>query len=84
MPPRSSDTISVSHLDEAMDRLVWRLYMGRIARSMPITDKTAIKGRRNHQIRARYEAGEGLSELARIYGISKQRVWQLVRSRISR
>ena len=31
MPPRSIDTISVSHLDEAMDRLVWRLYMGRIA-----------------------------------------------------
>ena len=43
MPPRSIDTISVSYLDEAMDRLVWRLYMGRIARSTPITDKTAIK-----------------------------------------
>ena len=78
MPPRSIDTISVSHLDEAMDRLVWHLYMGRIVRSTPITDKTAIKSRRNHHIRARYEAGEGLSELARGYGISKQRVWQIV------
>ena len=62
-----------------MDRLVWHLYMGRIARSMPITDKTAIKSRRNHRIRARYEAGEGLSELAKAYGISRQRVWQIVR-----
>ena len=79
MPPRSIDTISVYHLDEAMDRLVWRLYMGRIARRMPITDKTGIKSQRNHRIRARYEAGEGLSELARIYGISKQRVWQILR-----
>ena len=78
MPPRSIDTISVSHLVEAMDRLVWRLYLGRIARSMPITDKTAIKSRRNDRIRARYEAGEGLSELAQIYGISKQRVWQII------
>ena len=79
MPPRSIDLISVSHLDEAMDRLVWRLYMGRIIRSTPITDKTAIKSRRNDRIRARHEAGEGLSELARIYGISKQRVWQILR-----
>jgi len=79
MPPRSIDTISVFHLDEAMDRLVWRLYMGRISRSTPITDRTAIKSRRNHRIRARYEAEEGLSELARAYGISKQRVWQIVR-----
>ena len=79
MPPRSFDTISVSHLDEAMGRLVWRLYMGRIAQSTPITDKTAIKSRRNHRIQALYEAGEGLSELARVYGISKQRVWQIIR-----
>ena len=78
MPPRSIDTILVYHLDEAMDRLVWRLYMERTVRSAPITDKTAIKSQRNHRIRARYEAGEGLSELARIYGISKQRVWQIV------
>jgi len=55
--------------------------MGRIAGSTPITDKTAIKSRRNHRIRARYEAGEGLSELGRIYGISKQRVWQIVQRR---
>ena len=78
MPPRSIDTISVSYLDEAMDRLVWRLYKGRIAQTIPITDKIAAKRHRNRHIRARYEAGEGLSELARIYGISKQRVWQIV------
>ena len=66
MPPRSIDTISVSHLDDAMDRLVWRLHMGCIAKNMPITDKTATKRDRSRHIRARYEAGEGLSDLARI------------------
>ena len=81
MPPRSIDTISVSHLDEAIDRLVWRLYMGRIPQTTPITDKTASKRNRNRHIRARYEAGEGLSELARVYGISKQRVWEIVQRR---
>ena len=69
MLPRSIDTISVSHL----------VYMGRIARATPITDKTVAKSRRDHRIRSRYEAGEGVSELARVYGISKQRVWQIIR-----
>jgi Mor family transcriptional regulator len=33
---------------------------------------------RRAQIRQRYEKGDRLSELAREYGISPQRVWQIV------
>ena len=39
------------------------------------------KEERNRLIRARHAAGEGLSDLAREYEISPQRVWQIVQSR---
>ena len=38
------------------------------------------KEERNSIIRARHAAGEGLSDLAREYEISPQRVWQIVRT----
>jgi Mor family transcriptional regulator len=36
---------------------------------------------RNHIIRQRFADGEGLSDLAREYGISPQRVYQIVHNR---
>ena len=39
------------------------------------------KEERNRLIRARHAAGEGLSDLAREYEISPQRVWQIVQVR---
>ncbi|MDK3160759.1 helix-turn-helix domain-containing protein [Kamptonema cortianum] len=36
---------------------------------------------RNERIRQRYATGEALSDLAREYGISPQRVYQIVRNR---
>ena len=38
------------------------------------------KEERNRVIRTRHAAGEGLSDLAREYQISPQRVWQIVQS----
>ena len=48
----------------------------------PVTVQQRIyKQERNSLIRARHAAGEGLSDLAREYEISPQRVWQIVQVR---
>ncbi|MFC1959251.1 helix-turn-helix domain-containing protein [Chloroflexota bacterium] len=36
---------------------------------------------RNQAIRARYKTGESLSDLARLFGLSPQRVYQIVRGK---
>jgi Mor family transcriptional regulator len=36
---------------------------------------------RDTRIRERYAAGETISDLARAYGVSAKRVWQIVRAR---
>ena len=47
---------------------------------VPVQQRIYKEGR-NRVIRARHAAGEGLSDLAREYEISPQRVWQIVQSR---
>ncbi|NLF01776.1 MAG: hypothetical protein GX601_12445 [Anaerolineales bacterium] len=39
------------------------------------------KAERNAEIRARYEAGASVSELAAVFGISEQRVSQIIYGR---
>ena len=48
---------------------------------MPQTDHTPKKATRNAEIIARREAGESGAGLARAFGISEQRVNQIVRGR---
>lgn len=36
---------------------------------------------RNQQIQQRYQAGESITEIARIYGVSPQRVHQIVKAK---
>lgn len=43
--------------------------------------KHALQLSRNELIRKRYALGEGLSDLAREYGVSPQRVYQIVHLR---
>jgi hypothetical protein len=43
-----------------------------------VADGTLTTSQRNLLIQMRHAAGEGLSDLAREYGISPQRAWQIV------
>jgi Mor family transcriptional regulator len=48
---------------------------------MPQNDHTPEKADRNAQIIARYEAGETGASIARAFGVSEQRVHQIVHGR---
>ena len=56
-----------------------RLYAGFLLPDKPINRNHFKKSERNAEIIARHAAGEGLSDLARYYGLSPQRVSQIVR-----
>ena len=47
----------------------------------PQTDGTKPKPKRNAEIRARYATGETVPELANAYGISEQRIHQILRGK---
>ena len=49
----------------------------------PQNDLVPEKAERNAEIRARYKAGESVSELAAAFGISEQRVSQIIHGRRS-
>lgn len=55
----------------AIRRFVRRLY--------PALQPRLTKQQRDVLIRARHTAGEALSDLAREFGISPQRAWQIVK-----
>jgi Mor family transcriptional regulator len=57
------------------------LYIGQKLPIYPLTDYTPSKVERNHQIRVRYTKGESVIALAEAYGISQQRVSQIVRGK---
>jgi hypothetical protein len=47
----------------------------------PQNDLVAAQTERNEEIRARYEAGETGASIAQMFGISEQRVNQIIRGR---
>jgi Mor family transcriptional regulator len=55
------------------------LYLGIILPSHPVNKITPSKDKRNAEIKARHRAGDSLSTLAEMFGISSQRVSQIVR-----
>ena len=57
------------------------LYLGIVLLPYPISKVTPQKHVRNAEIRARHHAGESLSTLAEAFGISEQRVHQIVQGR---
>lgn len=69
----------LDHLDVAVEGIIRRLYFGLPLPSRLISDKHVSKSDRNRTIRARYEAGETLEQIARVFGISTQRVHQIVK-----
>jgi Mor family transcriptional regulator len=56
-------------------------YYGRLLPTAPVSNGTPKKGDRNADIRARHQQGESVATQAEIFGISEQRVWQILRGR---
>jgi Mor family transcriptional regulator len=47
----------------------------------PVSDGTTPKCARNAEIRARHEKGESIATLAEVFGITEQRIWQILNER---
>jgi len=67
--------------EEAISALVNRLYPGSPPPSTPLSQGTPKKVNRNAEIRTRYAAGMSVPDLAREFGISKNRVYQILRGK---
>ena len=65
-------------LEAAIQTILTRLYAGFSFPDKPINQNHVKKSARNTEIRTRFAAGEGLSDLAREYGLTPQRVYQIV------
>jgi hypothetical protein len=75
------DTSVFEQLRYAARGMMVELYAGIILPSRPISKITPPKHARNAEIRARHRAGESLSALADVFGISEQRVHQIAQGR---
>jgi Mor family transcriptional regulator len=47
----------------------------------PVSDGTSPKCARNAEIRARHKEGESIATLAKAFGITEQRIWQILNDR---
>ena len=56
-------------------------YRGLILSQSPVSDGTVPKCARNAEIRARHRKGESIRTLAEVFGISEQRIWQILNDR---
>jgi Mor family transcriptional regulator len=56
-------------------------YRGLELPQSPISDGTSTKCKRNAEIRARHKNGESIATLAEVFGISEQRIWQILNER---
>jgi Mor family transcriptional regulator len=56
-------------------------YRGLELPHFPVSDGTSLKCKRNAEIRTRHKNGESIATLAEVFGISEQRIWQIIYSR---
>jgi Mor family transcriptional regulator len=56
-------------------------YRGIYLPQSPVSDGAFRKCARNIEIRARHKKGESIATLAEVFGISQQRVWQILNDR---
>jgi Mor family transcriptional regulator len=75
------NTSVFEQLRYAARRLMVELYAGILLPSYPVSKLTPKKQTRNAEIRARHRAGASLSTLAETFGISEQRIHQIVQGR---
>lgn len=81
MPHRGLEIPSFPKLLFAMVFATAISYYGQVLPQAPISNSTPAKCARNAEIRARYKQGESGTTLAEVFGISEQRVWQIVQGR---
>jgi hypothetical protein len=82
VPHRGRDATSVfEQLRYAARRLMLELYLGMLLPHKPVSHRTLANCERNEEIRRRHQRGESLSTLADVFGLSEQRIWQIVNSR---
>lgn len=77
----TADGSFVFPLENAISRLVNRLYGGSPLPTSLQSQATPKQIERNAEIRGKYEAGISVPDLAKEYGISKKRVYQILRGR---
>jgi Mor family transcriptional regulator len=63
--------------------MIVELYLGLLLPQQPISHITPAKCERNEEIRHRHRRGESLASLAEVFGISEQRVSQIVQGKRS-
>jgi hypothetical protein len=64
----------------ASEGIVGILYLKRLPPKKPQSNKTPKRFERNDAIRTRFAQGETVADLARDYGISVQRIHQILRA----
>ena len=72
---------SVHSLEDAAQRILNLLYGDQPPSKFPISNLTPKKTRRNQELRQRYADGESVPDLAKAFGISEQRVHQILRGK---
>lgn len=81
MPHRGIYPTPLSDMESAVRRVIDQLYAGFPAPSqIPLSDRTKRKTQRNNEIRALYVCGESIATLAKRFGVSEQRIHQIVSS----
>lgn len=70
-----------TRLADTVAYLLRLLYSGLLLPSEPLNKKTPRRTSRNQEIKTRRAAGEPVSQLARIFGISEQRIRQILKGR---
>ena len=82
VPHRGFDDRSVfEQLAYAARRMILENYAGMLLPQQPVTRITPAKCERNEEIRKRHRQGETLISLAEVFGLSENRVWQIVHRR---
>ena len=81
MPHRGLEPRGLHSLVDALNYGMLLMYIGQKMPMAPLTDHTPSKPTRNQDIQARYAQSETVIGLAAVFGISQQRVSQILRNR---
>ena len=82
MPRRGLDDTSVfEQLAYAARRMIIENYAGLLLPRKLVTRITPTKCERNEEIRRRHQQGKTLISLAEVFGLSENRIWQIVHGR---
>lgn len=70
---------SLPEVSEAVHHLIWLLYQNLNLPQQPLSGKTPSKGERNEEICRLYQQGITVPELAKQFGISKPRIYEILK-----